>query len=296
MTLPHARSIAATCLLLSASCGDSDGSVDTTSASLSLGSGATVQIDPSTPAGALKGAVRALGAGRVSTFMRTVVPQRGLEEMEEAWDEKREEGMSKSETQEFERFMAMLTTEDAEDMLFAMVKPSLAEAGQQMQMLTAMAPMMAAGMIEETGAPADAMAAVQSFSAKLAKIDIGSEENAKKAIAIVCSAARDLEFTTAEELLSLEFDEGIDKLDVVYGAALGVLDVYGLGLEETFESFEVTSLSENGDSARMEMRMTLYGLELDAMQFEMVRSDGRWVLPYEPQSSESGAPDAKLAR
>ena len=244
----------------------------------------------------MTGAVQALAAGQISGFLRAVAPPRSLEEMEQEWDEKRKEDMSEEEAAEFERFMAMLTTEGAEDMLFAMAKPKLAEAGQQMQMLSAMAPMLAAGMIEESGAPEDTLAAVQSFSAKMAKIDIASEENAKKAIAIVCAAARSLELQTAKDLVELEFDGVLNKADVVYGAALEVLDVYGLGLEKSFESFEVTSISESGDKAQMEMRMSLFGLEMDAVQFEMERTDGRWALPYETKSSEVSAPNAKLAR
>ena len=296
MKLPLTPSTAALCLLLTASCGDPDQNGGATSASLSVGPGPSYQVDTSTPEGAMTGAVRALAAGQISGFMRAVAPPRSLEEMEQQWDEKRKDGMSEEEAAEFERFMAMLTTEGAEDMLFAMAKPKLAEAKQQMQMLSAMAPMLAAGVIEEAGAPDDALAAVQSFSTKMASIDIGSEENAKKAIAIVCTAARDLDLAKAKDLEELEFDGVLTKFDVIYGAALEVLDVYGLGLGKSFESIEVTSLTETGDKAQMEMRMSLFGLEMDPVQFDMERTGDRWALPYSSTESDVNAPGAKLAR
>ena len=87
----------------------------------------------------------------------------------------------------------MLLADDAEETLFAMVQPELAELQQQMGMLGAMGPMMVAGVMDEVNAPEDANAAMAAIFVRLAGVDVASEENARRAIRVVIQAAKDLD-------------------------------------------------------------------------------------------------------
>lgn len=296
MELPLPTLIATASLLTFVSCGC--GEEGDCSPSMAVGVSPAISAasigDASTPDGAMSNAISQLKAGKVSEFLRAVAPAQGLAEMKDGWEDMRKQPIEEADDEEFVQMMGMLTAEGAEDMLFMMVKPQLAEAQQQVQMLAAMAPMMAAGALQEANAPEDAMVALQSFGEKLAKIDIGSEDKAKKAIAIVCSAARTLDVPNGAAMQKLKFEEGLGKIDVVYGALVGVLNVYDLGLDETFDSISIRTVSVEGDAATLEMTIKPFGIEMDPVPFPLERVDGRWQMPYEKE--ETTTPDDGMAR
>lgn len=272
--------------LLAASCGDccTEGQDSLTSSSVAVGGGSidsAVEM-PAGPEGAFALAMKGLRARKVSQFISTVAPSSALNEMKAGWDKKRKDKVDPQEDQEFQQFMGMLTADGAEDLLFMMAQPQLAEAQQQLGMLAAMAPMMAAGALEESGAPADTMALLEPLSAKLSKLDIGSEEKCKKAIGILCSTARSMELSSLSDVQKLDFDELMSKADVGYGLVMDVLDVYGLSFDEALDSMEAKTLSVKDGRAQMEVTMTLFGQPMSPIPFEMVQdADGRWTMPDE---------------
>ena len=164
-----------------------------------------------------------------------------------------------------------------------MVEPKLAEAKQQLGMLATMAPMFAAGAIEEAGNPEEAATMIAGVSTKLAAIDIGNPDKAKAAIAIVCNAARSLETKTVDEIASLELDAILSKGDLVFDAFVRLLDVYGLEIDEVLDSVRIETASSTDSSAELHVSMSVFGLEVDAFPVLMKRVDGRWM----PERTES---------
>jgi hypothetical protein len=227
----------------------------------------------------MRNAVAQLAAGKLSSFLTMMAPPEGLEQMRTQWEAMRRRPIDEADDARFRSFMGMLTAEGAEQTLFMMIKPELAEAQQQMQMLTAMAPMMAAGALQEASAPEQAMELVQSMARTLSTLDIGSEDKAREAIAIVCSAARELDLPDGAAMQALDFEEGLAKVDVVYGATTGVMAVYGITLDEIFDSMEIRTALVEGDSAQLEMGMKVFGIDVDPFPVPLERIDGRWSFP-----------------
>lgn len=265
------------------------GTQETLMASVPVG-GSVKVASAAAPADALTQAFNELKAKRVSSFVRAMASDEDLSEMEKSWEEARKTELDPAEDAEFQQFMGMLLAEGAEETLFQMVKPHLAEAQQQVGMLAAMAPMMAAGALQEAGAPDDAMASLQSMAEKLSTIDIGNEDKAKEAIAIVVKMARDMKVKKGSDVQALEFDELLGKVDGLYGAIVDVLAVYELDFTSTFDSIQVKEVSRTGDRAQLEVSVALFGMPAQAIPMEMERVAGRWIPFNEPETAVEAGP------
>lgn len=269
--------------LLATSCGEccTESQDALTSSSVAIGA-SDVSATPRAagPEAAFISAMKGLKARKVSQFLSAVAPSSALEEMKSGWEKKRKDKVTAQEEQGFQEFMGMLTADGAEERLFMMAQPQLAKAQQQLGMLAAMAPMMAAGAIEESGAPADTMALLEPLSAKLTMLDIGSEEKCKEAIGILCTTARSMGLESVSDVQKLDFDGLMAKADLGYGLVMNVLGVYGLSFDEAIESMQAKTLSVKDGRAQMEVTMTLFGQKATPIPFEMVQdADGRWTMP-----------------
>ncbi len=245
------------------------------------------------PEAAFTSAMKGLKARKVSQFISAVAPSSALDEMKSGWEEKRKEKFTEQEDQEFRQFMGMVTADGAEEMLFMMAKPQLAEAQQQLAMMSAMVPMMAAGAMEESGAPMDAMSLMEPMTAKLAKLDIASEEKCKEAISILCTAARSMKLESLSDIQKLDFDGLMGKSDLAFGMVMDVLDVYGISFDEALDSMEVKTISMESGTAQMEVSVTLFGTKSSPIPFEMVKdADGRWTMPEKKPEADSANLDS----
>ena len=80
----------------------------------------------------------AIRRNNTRAFLATMFSQEQIQDMSAAWDEMRAETPDAAEAAQFAQTMAMLTAPGAEDQLFAMVQPQLAEMRQQMPMMIGM--------------------------------------------------------------------------------------------------------------------------------------------------------------
>ena len=145
-------------------------------------------------------------------------------------------------------------------------------------MLASMGPMMVAGALEgqDPAAAEEALSAMGQITQRVAGIDIASEEKAREAIALVVAAARSLELPSAKAMQKLDFDQVLLKADVVWGAALGVLEVYGLSLDGTFDSVSTQLEVQQGDAAIVSVTLSVFGQEQEPFPVHLERIDGRW--------------------
>jgi len=206
-----------------------------------------------------------------------------MKEMRSQWEAKRKEPLPEGSDKEFQGFMDLVTAKGAEEMLFGMARPYLKDAQEQVDGLAMMLPMMAAGALQEAGAPDEAGAAVGTLAQKLQSLNVADEAKAKEAIAILCSSMRQLDLGSANEIQALEFDEVMSRVDVLYGGVIDILGVYDLSPQETLESMQVKLVSAEGELAQLEMTFSLFGMEPQTVPFEMERLDGRWF-PKEPEA------------
>jgi hypothetical protein len=153
-------------------------------------------------------------------------------------------------------------------------------------MLAGMAPMMAAGAIQESGAPQDALVVVETLGAKFAKIDVADEKKAKEAISILCDAARAIDVPDGASMQKLSFEQALGKADLAYAAVIDVFAVYGLEFDDTFASIDAKTISTEGDVAECEVSVSLFGLEKKTIPMTMQRQDGRWF----PKKDDATAP------
>lgn len=240
-----------------------------------------VSVDETTPETAAKQMFAALENEGIGSFLLMAVPPEELSEMRDSWAEQCKQPISDDEEAQYQQFLGMLMADGAEDTLFGMVQPQLQEAQQQLEGLAMMLPMMAAGMVEETGAPDDAVAMLGSFGEKVAKLDIASEDKARAAIRALIATVRAVDIESGAALQKLDFDALMGKVDVLSGGVFDIFEVYGLSVEDTMKSIQVSTVSVDGDVAKMEMSISVFGMEPQTLPFDMERVAGKWHLKKE---------------
>ena len=103
--------------------------------------------DGATPDGAVVSSVQALRRNDVSGFLETILTKERLEAAR--WEWKQKEAPTPQEDAQFKQAMAKLTPDGAEDQLFALIKPKLAEMRPQVAMMLGMVEGMGQAAIEK---------------------------------------------------------------------------------------------------------------------------------------------------
>ena len=231
-------------------------------------------------------ALDAIRDDKLSTFLQTVVPPSGMDEMRKSWSEAQKEEINPEEDAQFQAFMSMATAEGAEDMLFMMVKPYLADVQEQVEGMAQMLPFMLGGALSEAGVPQETQAMIGDFTKAITDIDFASEDKARRAVGIFVATARALKIKSGMQMQALSFDEVMGRADLAYGGVMDILGVYGLSPESMMKSMSVKTVSTEGDLAQMELTFSLFGMDPETVPFEMERIDGRWF-PKAPEQDES---------
>ncbi|MFT5733738.1 MAG: hypothetical protein ACI80K_003358 [Paracoccaceae bacterium] len=238
------------------------------------------------PDSVMRAALQSLRKKQISGFFATILPPEEFEEMREGWKDAKSKPVPERDDKEFQSFMGMATAEGAEETLFMMVKPFLEDAQEELQGMTMMLPMLAAGALENTDVPPEAHAMVGQLATEIASLDITDEAKARRAISVFVKAARDMKVTSGVEMQALSFEEVMGRADVAYAGLIDILDVYGLSPQKSLESMTVKTVSTEGDSAVLEMTFSIFGGKPQTVPFEMERLDGRWF-PKPPEKDAS---------
>ncbi len=264
-------------------CGDSGGTTANVHAALAAAKAA----DPSTPEGTMAIALADLKTGKLTAFARRVLPAKSLGGLRPQWERFCSSNMGIANTDAFNETMRSLTVHGSELLLLEKVKPGLGQATEQLKALTSMAPMFASGALGELDVKAEeGMAAIQAMAAAVGDVDVGSEKKAKKAIGIVCKAARSLRISNAHAFQRLGFEEAIAKVDILFVTLMDVMDVYDVSLRGSIHSMKARTVAVDGDTAYMELTMYLFGKATAPVPFEMTKANGRWELVVEEQVTE----------
>ncbi len=233
-----------------------------------------------TPDGAFEASIAAVQEVDFVKVLDIVLPAEGRAKLELDWEKQRKKPMSAEQAAETNRTLAMLTAEGAEDNIYRMLKPELAEAQASLKMMSAMLPMMVAGQLQGLGELSDEEREVNerivtSMSNWFGELDITDEAKAKKSIAIACEAARSLGIGEIQDIQEYSLVELLDKASQVANAAMDVTAIYGLDLKDTLNSMEVTNITTEGDESKVKVKYTFLGEEAAAI-FTLRKHGENW--------------------
>jgi hypothetical protein len=238
-----------------------------------------------TPEGTVQAAVANLKAGDIKALMESQLPPAELDKMRAQWKEKlAKDPPSDTERAEFEQQMAELTAADAEAKLLEKVEPQLVQFETQ---YAAQLPILAGAGRQMMGEQinknpdlnaqqkAQALKALDALVKWVQSTNFTDRAKIKAAIADVVAAARDLKLVKLDDVQALSFDQAMDKASIAFRALKKVLASYGFSIDAALDTAKVTTLSSEGDKARVKVTYTLLDTPLE-METDMVRIDGRW--------------------
>ena len=236
---------------------------------------------PPAPHESVLATVHAVRRNDVSGLLQSLLPADKLAELEQDWNTQRREPIEASEELEFQTTMAMLTAPGAEDQLMAIVEPKLAEMRPQVAMMVGMFSGMAQAAVQqdETLSAEErekAAEIVNRIGALLLENDITDVGSARRAVGLVCAAARKLELKSLKDIQALSFDQLLGKGDIVLGACKDVFAIYGADVDAWLDSVKAETVNQSGDTALVRVEYEILGLH-DSEEVEMVRVDGRWI-------------------
>jgi hypothetical protein len=242
-----------------------------------------------TPDGAVMKSVQALRANDLPTLMETAFTDAELAKMQTEWSSQMLEAPAADEQARFATTMEMLLAPDAESALMQKLEPELAKLAPQVDMLLGMIEGLAANAVASNATmtaqeQTQGRQVVQALVTTLRQNDITDPGRARKAVGIVCSAARKLGVKTVADVQSLTFDQGLERGNVLLACTKDVLAVYGFSIDSLLESVQARTVMQSGDAATVEIRYTLLGVE-HTQQAEMMRVFGRWVVRRGPDAA-----------
>lgn len=237
------------------------------------------------PADAITATAQKLKSNDVLGVIQLTVPPKHYEKMKADWKADLEkEPITEADRLEFQGMMAKLTAPDAETTLLAEAEPELkkfeTEMAAQMPLMVGMGQGFAMQAIQANESLSAAQKkqagdVVGAIAAWLQGVQFADRALAKQAIGHAVSTARELNLKTLDEARALEFEPAMQKAGVAFKGIKDVLAVYGLKLDEAFDSVKASVVSETGDNAVVKVDYTIFGQPL-SFESPMVRIDGRW--------------------
>lgn len=237
------------------------------------------------PADAITTTAQKLKQGDVLAVIQMSVPPEHYEKMKADFKaDMASDPVTDADRAEFAEMMAKLTDPEAESKLFAEAEPELkkfeTEMAAQMPLMIGMGQGFAMQAIQANEKLTEAQKkqagdVVGAMAAWLQGVQFADRTLAKQAIAKAVATARSLELTTLDEARALEFEPAMAKAGVAFNGVKEILAVYGLKLDETFDSVKAQVISQEGDTAKVKVDYTVFNQPL-SFETEMVQIDGRW--------------------
>ncbi len=250
-----------------------------------------------TPHGTILANVEAMRRNDLGSLLKNNMSDAQIEEMRTEWEKKRKEEPSESEKAEFAQQMAMLTADGAEDNLMAMVEPQLAQMKTQMPFFIMMAQTYGGQAIDSNTDMSDqerdtAKNMLTAAADWANKSDLANPELARKAIGIAAETARGLDLDTLDDVQALDFDDLLEKGSATLGGTKKVLEVYGISMDEMFDSMEAKTTATDGDNAVVDVTFDFLGVS-HTVPMEMTKHEGRWTSSEAVKAMQEMAPSSE---
>lgn len=254
-------------------------------AQVEQGATAAIAATAESPHAAIEAVAQSLRAGNLKAILEATVPPARMVQVRGEWlEEMKSKPITDEDRTKFAEQMDKLTAADAEEKMWAELEPTFnekkAEVQMQMPMMIGFGRGMLASTIEQNAElsaqqKAQSVAALDAFVGWAQNANFMDADLAKKSIGIVCATARELDVKTLDALHALDFDQALAKGDIAFTGLKKLLDVYGLSMNQTFESVKAETVTQKGDDAKVKVNFNLLGKPLD-YEADMVHYEGRW--------------------
>ena len=228
----------------------------------------------------LKESISALRNNDISTVFKMMMPETEYQKAVSEWDTKREQPVSTKDAANFAAQMEKLTADGAEDALFAEASMMLDQMAPQIPMFIGMGTMSLQASVDQTEFDTDeekqrAKKLITAMGEWAGKANFTDKDKAKKAIAILCSTARNLNMSTVEEFNTLTFDQALVKAGSAFGGLKNILGVYDLSVDQMLDSVKIDMLENDNDKAKMDIGFNVFGTQQNVIA-DVIRVDDRW--------------------
>jgi len=250
------------------------------------GAPAPIVAGGETPEASVQQTVALIKAGNFAGFWKHALPPADYETLRADWTHPRpdEQPISDEDRAEFIKNMQQLTEPDAENKLYALAKPKLIQLQQQYHdqvpvMLGIMQAIVTTGVAQSKDMTSlqkqQATEVINVLAPWAQQVPWFDQARAKQAIAVAVATARKLDLKTPEQLRSLDFDTAMQKYSAGFLGIKQVLGIYGLSLDEIFDSVRITLLENRNGHARVRIDYTLLGKPL-SVESSLIEQGGRW--------------------
>jgi hypothetical protein len=101
------------------------------------------------------------------------------------------------------------------------------------------------------------------------------QDKAKQAVGVVVATAHQLDLKSPDQLQKMDFDPAMKQYAIAWGGIKQLLVIYGLSIDDTLDSFKITTVGIDHGQARVKINYTLLGKPLNT-DSQLVLVDGRW--------------------
>ena len=274
----------------------------------------------STPEAALRSSVELLKAGDLNGLWKHALPPVDYANMRADWNrhDPNRPPVSAEDRATFDEQVRKFTAPDAENKLDAELQPKLAAMKQkysdQLPVLISVGEALVKNSLAQnrklTNTQKTQLDGVLDALAPWAqKASWFDQAKAHQAIGVAVATARKLDLKSPEQLRAMDFDAAMGKYSTGYIGLKQLLAIYGLSLDDTFDSIKLTPVSSSDGRAVVKIDYILLGKPLSA-ESTLVQQDGRWYsedmlanvrrshqqLSQPPASSASAAVAASVAK
>jgi hypothetical protein len=239
-----------------------------------------------TPLAAVQQSLELLKQGDFGGFWKHALPPADFATLRSDWARSHgpQHPLDEDDRVRVDQTLREFTAADAETKLYAQLKPKLVQFQQQysdqIPVMVGIFQAIATTGVEQSKDFTvtqkqqlhDILAVLAPWAQKAPWFD---QSLAKKAVAIAVQSARDLKLSSAEQLQQLDYDGAMQKYSVLYAGAKQVLALYGLSLDEAFDSATLSLMGSDQASAQVKLDYTLLGTPLST-QVILIQQDGRW--------------------
>lgn len=118
---------------------------------------------------------------------------------------------------------------------------------------------------------------ITAFSQWGQRAPLADGKRASEALSRLAGAARGTGLAGPDAFAQAGMQKALGRLGPFFRTTKDVLRTYGLDLDTTLDGVDVTVVSQTGDAARLRVRYTLAGRQIDA-HVRAERRDGQWYL------------------
>lgn len=238
-------------------------------------------MDVNTPDGAFMASVAAMKSNDLKSLIKNSLSADQYNELVTEFENNKTGNFSEADKAQFAQTVTMLTSDGAEDTLYAMVEPQLEQARAMLPMMLMMGKdQVLQGIKENPMLPEtqrDSAATVVGAAMDwMGENDILSEDKTKAAISALVETAKALNMTSLDDVQNMNFDQALDKGSIAFGGLKNVLGAYGISMDDMLSSVEVADVNVQGDTASMNVSFEVFG-ETVSQVMNMVKKDGVWI-------------------